>query len=120
MSFEDITDEYVDFGSIDFDQLDDSELIVTDDDDGLSIPLIRSVHEQSKIQVESKELVQPETIPVQPVQYKNKMEHARIIFEREKQKGPVVRKNIIKMFMEEANCTAAGASTYYQTINSKG
>lgn len=58
-------------------------------------------------------------VPVDAVVYKSKMEHARAIYAREALKGPIVRKNIIPLFIAEANCTTAGAATYYATIHVK-
>lgn len=133
MSFEDITDEF------DFDQFDsDQDLIGTEDDDGISIPLIRSVNESvnssksagktlpSDFEKEDTDAYlhvtgTVENIIEQPVvvQYNSKMDHARAIYNRELLKGPVVRKHLIQMFIKEAGCTPAGASTYYQTLNSK-
>jgi hypothetical protein len=66
------------------------------------------------------EFADPEESIVVPVTtYKSKMEHARAIYKREQDKGTIVRKNIVKLFIDEANCTPAGAATYYATIHTK-
>ncbi|RWZ87320.1 MAG: hypothetical protein EO766_12405 [Hydrotalea sp. AMD] len=51
-----------------------------------------------------------------PTGYKNKMEHARAIYARERAKGFTKRAHFIALFQSEAGCTPAGASTYYATI----
>lgn len=50
--------------------------------------------------------------------YKNKMEHAKAIFARETALGHSKRAHFIQLFVNEAGCTPAGASTYYATIKS--
>jgi hypothetical protein len=59
----------------------------------------------------------PEVMAATEVVYKSKMEHARAIYAREALKGPIVRKNIIPLFIDEAKCTPAGAATYFYTLS---
>jgi hypothetical protein len=55
--------------------------------------------------------------PVKVEGKRSKSDIAKEIYERELKKGPVVRKEIIKLFKSEAMLTDAGAATYYNIIH---
>lgn len=77
------------------------------------------IRDQSQIYVGDEK---PFTIPVDTpttTSKRSKSDIAKEIYEREMKKGPVVRKNILKLFETEALLTKAGAATYYNLIHSK-
>lgn len=58
----------------------------------------------------------PTTTPIKPT---TKMDKARIIFAEMYGKPGIARKDIIQRFMKDAECTSAGAATYYQILTKK-
>lgn len=64
-------------------------------------------------------IIEVKPIPVKVEGKRSKSDIAKEIYERELKKGPVVRKDILKLFETEALLTKAGAATYYNLIHTK-